>query len=109
MEETVSHEDGDQKVEDSQGSFLFGSGFALLSGLLVMGIGFTASLDPFGFWNVVIIALSLPVVAGSLVIKWKRGGKTAKAKGAMTILVIGGIVMVGVTIWFISVLNSLGS
>ena len=109
MEETASHEEGSQELEGSQGSVLFGSGFAFLSGLLVMGIGFTVPLDPFGFWNVVIIALSLPVVAGSLVIKWKRSGNTAKAKGAMTILVIGGIVMIGVTIWFISVLNSLGS
>ena len=74
-----------------------------------MAIGFTVPLDPFGFWNVVIIALSLPVVAGSLVIKWKGSGKKSMAKGAMMILVIGGIVMVGVTIWFISVLNSLGN
>ena len=109
MEETVSSEEGDQDTKDSQGSFLLGSGFALLSGLLVMAIGFTVPLDPFGFWNVVIIALSLPVVAGSLVIKWKGSGKKAMAKGAMAILVIGGIVMVGVIIWFISVLNSLGS
>ena len=109
MVEAVSDEEGYLKKEDSQGSFLFGSGFALLSGLLVMAIGFTVPLDPFGFWNVVIIALSLPVVAGSLVIKWKGSGKKAMAKGAMTILVIGGIVMVGVTIWFISVLNSLGN
>ena len=109
MVEAVSDEEGYLKKEDSQGSFLFGSGFALLSGLLIMGIGFTVPLDPFGFWNVVIIALSLPVVAGSLVIKWKGSGKKSMAKGAMMILVIGGIVMVGVTIWFISVLNSLGS
>jgi len=109
VEETASHEEESQELEESQGSVLFGSGFAFLSGLLVMGIGFTVPLDSFGFWNVVIIALSLPVVAGSLVIKWKRSGNTAKAKGAMTILVIGGVVMIGVTIWFISVLNSLGS
>ena len=109
MEETVPSEEGDHDTKDSQGSFLLGSGFALLSGLLVMGIGFTVPLDPFGFWNVVIIALSLPVVAGSLVLKWKGSGKKAMAKGAMTILVVGAIVMVGVTIWFISVLNSLGS
>jgi hypothetical protein len=109
VEETVTNEEGDLTQEDSRGSFLFGSGFAFFSGLLVMAIGFTVSLDPFGFWNVVIIALSLPVVAGSLAIKWKRSGNIAKAKGAMTILVIGGIVTVGVTIWFISVLNSLGS
>jgi len=51
----------------------------------------------------------LPVVAGTLVVKWKKSGKKAMAKGAMTILVIGGIVMIGVTIWFISVLNSLGN
>tara|TARA_B100001109_G_C18419135_1_gene269995 strand:- start:73 stop:402 length:330 start_codon:yes stop_codon:yes gene_type:complete len=109
MEEEVSDEESNLKKEDSQGSFLFGSGFALLSGLVVMAIGFTVPLDPFGFWNIVIIALSLPVVAGTLVVKWKKSGKKAMAKGAMTILVIGGIVMIGVTIWFISVLNSLGN
>ena len=68
-------------------------------------MSFSIRLD---FWNIVIIALSLPVVAGSLVIKWKRNGKKAMAKGALTILVIGGIVMIEVTIWFISVLNSPG-
>ena len=109
MEEEVSNEESNLKKEDSQGSFLFGSGFALLSGLVVMAIGFTVPLDPFGFWNIVIIALSLPVVAGTLVIKWKGSGKKTMAKGAMTILLIGGIVMIGVTIWFISVLNSLGN
>tara|TARA_B100000900_G_scaffold154322_1_gene131037 strand:+ start:1025 stop:1354 length:330 start_codon:yes stop_codon:yes gene_type:complete len=109
MEEEVSNEESNQKKEDSQGSFLFGSGVALLSGLVVMAIGFTVPLDPFGFWNIVIIALSLPVVAGTLVIKWKGSGKKTMAKGAMTILLIGGIVMIGVTIWFISVLNSLGN
>ena len=100
MEETVSKEDGELAEEDSKDSFLLGSGFALLSGLFLMGIGFTVPLDPFGFWNVVIIALSLPVVAGTLMIKWKGSGKKAMAKGAMTILVIGGIVTLGVTIWF---------
>ena len=109
MEEAVSDEGSNLKKEESQGSFLFGSGFALLSGIVVMAIGFTVPLDPFGFWNIVIIALSLPVVAGSLVIKWKGSGKKAMAKGAMTILVIGGIVMIGVAMWFISVLNSLGN
>ena len=109
MEEAVSDEESNLKKEESQGSFLFGSGFALLSGFVVMAIGFTVPLDPFGFWNIVIIALSLPVVAGSLVIKWKGSGKKAMAKGAMTILVIGGIVMIGVAMWFISVLNSLGN
>jgi len=109
MEEEVSNEESNLKKEDSQGSFLLGSGFALLSGLVVMAIGFTVPLDPFGFWNIVIIALSLPVVAGTLVIKWKGSGKKTMAKGAMTTLLIGGIVMIGVTIWFISVLNSLGN
>ena len=42
MEEEVSDEESNLKKEDSQGSFLFGSGFALLSGLVVMAIGFTA-------------------------------------------------------------------
>ena len=72
---------------------------------LSQSVSFSIRLD---FWNIVIIALSLPVVAGSLVIKWKRSGKKAMAKGALTILVIGGIVMIEVTIWFISVLNSPG-
>ena len=38
MEEAVSDEEENLKKEDSQGSFLFGSGFVLLSGLLVMAI-----------------------------------------------------------------------
>ena len=65
-------------------------------------------LNPFGFLEYRDYCSQLPVVAGSLVIKWKRNGKKAMAKGALTILVIGGIVMIEVTIWFISVLNSPG-
>ena len=109
MEKTASNDEVDPDDKDSQGGFVFGSGFAFISGFLVMGIGFAVPLDPFGFWNIVIIALSLPIVAGSLVIRWKRSGMTAKANGALTILGLGVIVMLGVTIWFISVLNSLGN
>ncbi|NCG42164.1 MAG: hypothetical protein GWO84_01300 [Euryarchaeota archaeon] len=109
MEETIANEEGDQPQEESRGSFLSGSGLAWLAGLLLMGIGFTVPLDPFGFWNVVLVALGLPVAAGSLALKWKRSGKIAMANGAMTILVIGCIVAVGVTIWFVSLLNSLGN
>jgi hypothetical protein len=109
MEQTIESEDEGQPQEESRGSFLSGSSISFFSGLLLIVIGFTVSLDPFGFWNIVIIALALPVVAGSLAFKWKRNGKIAMANGAMTILIIGCIVTVGVTIWFISVLNSLGS
>ena len=56
-----------------------------------------------------LIALGLPVAAGSLAFKWKRSGKIAMANGAMTIFKIGGIVAFGVTIWFVSLLNSLGN
>ena len=109
MEETIANEEGDQPQEESRGSFLSGLGIAWLAGLLLMGIGFTIPLDQTGFWNVVLIALGLPVAAGSLALKWKRSGKIAMANGAMTILVIGCIVAVGVTIWFVSLLNSLGN
>jgi len=109
VEETIANEEGDQPQEESRGSFLSGSGIAWLAGLLLMGIGFMVPLDQFGFWNVVLIALGLPVAAGSLALKWKRSGKIAMANGAMTILVIGCIVAVGVTIWFVTLLNSLGS
>jgi len=109
VEETIANEEGAQPQEESRGSFLSGSGIAWLAGLLLMGIGFTVPLDQVGFWNVVLIALGLPVAAGSLALKWKRSGKVAMANGAMTILVIGCIVAVGVTIWFVSLLNSLGS
>tara|TARA_B110001452_G_scaffold244628_1_gene228750 strand:- start:673 stop:1002 length:330 start_codon:yes stop_codon:yes gene_type:complete len=109
VEQKVQHEEEHKPQEESQGSFLSGSGISFLSGLLLLGAGFTLRLDSFGFWNIVIIALALPVVAGFLSFKWKRSGKIAMAKGAMTILVIGCIVAVGVTIWFISVLNRLGN
>ena len=109
MEETIANEEGAQPQEESRGSFLSGSGIAWLAGLLLMGIGFTVPLDQVGFWNVVLIALGLPVAAGSLALKWKLSGNMEMAKGAMTVLVIGGIVTVGVTIWFISLMNSLGN
>lgn len=109
MEQTVDKEKGDLPEEEFRNSFLSGSGLAFFSGLLLMAIGFTIPLDQVGFWNVVIIALSLPVIAGSLAFKWKRSGKTAMAKGAMTILVIGCIFAVSVAVWFISLMNSLGN
>ena len=109
MEETIANEEVAQPQEESRGSFLSGSGIAWLAGLLLMGIGFTVPLDQVGFWNVVLIALGLPVAAGSLAFKWKRSGKIAMANGAMTIFKIGGIVAFGVTIWFVSLLNSLGN
>ena len=105
----VESEIGDQSQEEPRGSFLSGSGISFLLGLLLMAIGFTFPLDQVGFWNVVLIALALPVVAGSLALKWKMSGNIEMAKVAMTILVIGGVVTVGVTIWFISLLNSLGN
>ena len=109
MEQTAESENGDLPQEESRGSFLSGSGISFFSGLLLIGIGFTIPLGQVGFWNVVLIALGLPVAAGSLALKWKRSGKVAMANGAMTILVIGCIVAVGVTIWFVSLLNSLGN
>ena len=109
MEQTPESENGDLPQEESRGSLLSGSGISFFSGLLLIGIGFTIPLGQVGFWNVVLIALGLPVAAGSLALKWKRSGKVAMANGAMTILVIGCIVAVGVTIWFVSLLNSLGN
>ena len=109
MEQTAESENGGLPQEESRGSFLSGSGISFFSGLLLIGIGFTIPLGQVGFWNVVLIALGLPVAAGSLALKWKLSGDMEMAKGAMTVLVIGGIVTVGVTIWFISLMNSLGN
>ena len=109
MKEVLANKEIDKPQKESQGGFLSGSGLAFFWGLLLTAIGFTLRLDPFGFWNIVIIALALPLVAGFLSFKWKRSGKIAMAKGAMIILLIGCIVTVGVTIWFISVLSSLGN
>ena len=109
MEQLVESEIGDQSQEEPRGYFLSGSGISFFLGLLLMGIGFTIPIDRFGFWNFVLIALALPIVASSLALKWKMSGNIEMAKVAMTILVIGGVVTVGVTIWFISLLNSLGN
>jgi len=99
-----------QPQEESQGSFLSGAGMSLLFGLILIVIGFTVPIGPNGVvsWNIMIIALGLPVAAGSLALIWTRSGKGAMVSGAKTIFIIGCMVAIGVIIWFISVLNSLG-
>ena len=105
-------EEESQPQEESQAGFLPGAGISLLFGLLLVTIGFTFCFGPscgvWG-WNIMFIAFGLPVAAGSLALMWNRSGKKAMVSGAKTIFIIGCMVAIGVIIWFITVLNSLGS
>jgi len=96
---------------ESEGSFLVGAGISLLFGLILVTIGLTFCFGPscgvWG-WNIIFIAFGIPVSAGSLVLIGKRSNKKAMILGAKTIFIIGCIVALGVIIWFINVLNSLG-
>ena len=112
VKEMVDSKEDSQPQEESQGGFLYGAGFSLLFGLLLVTIGFTFCFGPgcgvWG-WNIMFIAFGLPVAAGSLALMWKRSGKKAMVNGAKTIFIIGCMVAIGVIIWFVTVLNSLGS
>lgn len=96
---------------ESEGSFLVGAGISLLFGLILVTIGLTFCFGPscgvWG-WNIIFIAFGIPVSAGSLVLIGKQSNKKAMILGAKTIFIIGCIVALGVIIWFINVLNSLG-
>ena len=99
-----------QKSE-SEGSFLIGAGVSLLFGLILVTIGLTFCFGPgcgvWG-WNIIFIAFGIPVSAGSLFLIGKSSNKQSMVRGAKAILIIGCMVAIGVIIWFVNVLNSLG-
>tara|TARA_B100001250_G_scaffold403399_1_gene417896 strand:- start:1090 stop:1416 length:327 start_codon:yes stop_codon:yes gene_type:complete len=100
-----------QPKEESKGGFLSGAGISLLLGLtmIVIGINFHIGPDGSWTWNIMIIAFGLPVSAGSLALMWKRSGKKEMVSGAKMIFIIGCMVAIGVIIWFVTLLNSLGN
>jgi hypothetical protein len=104
-------ENEEEGKSESEGSFLIGAGLSLLFGLILVTIGLTFCFGPscgvWG-WNIIFIAFGIPVSAGSLFLIGKGSDKQAMVRGAKTILVIGCMVAVGVIIWFVHVLNSLG-
>ena len=101
----------EQEEQQSEGSFLIGAGISLFFGLILVTIGLTFCFGPscgvWG-WNIMFIAFGIPVSAGSLFLIGKRSDKQAMVRGAKAILIIGCIIAIGVIIWFITVLNSLG-
>lgn len=105
------HENEEDEKSESEGSFLMGAGMSLLFGLFLVTIGFTFCFGPscgvWG-WNIMFIAFGLPVSAGSLILIGKSSNKKAMVRGAKAILIIGCTIAVGVIIWFITVINSLG-
>ena len=100
-----------KEERQSEGSFLIGAGLSLLFGLILVTIGLTFCFGPscgvWG-WNIIFIAFGIPVSAVSLVLIGKSSDKQAMVRGAKTILIIGCVVAIGVIIWFVNVLNSLG-
>jgi len=106
------HENGEEQKSESEGSFLIGAGTSLLFGLILVTIGLTFCFGPscgIWGWNVIFIAFGIPVSASSLLLIGKHNDKKAMVKGAKTILIVGCLVAMGVIIWFVNVLNSLGS
>tara|TARA_Y100000287_G_scaffold168981_1_gene153576 strand:+ start:67 stop:474 length:408 start_codon:yes stop_codon:yes gene_type:complete len=101
----------EEPKSESEGSFLIGAGVSLLFGLILVTIGFTFCFGPscgvWG-WNIIFIAFGIPVSASSLFLIGKSSDKQAMVRGAKTILIIGCVVALGVIIWFVNVLNSLG-
>ena len=102
----------EEQESESEGSFLIGAGISLLFGILLVFIGITFCFGPscgvWG-WNIIFIAIGIPVSLGSMIIISKRSDRKAMVQGAKTIFIIGCMVSVGVIIWFITVLNSLGN
>ena len=101
----------EEQKSDTEGSFIVGAGVSLLFGLILVTIGLTFCFGPscgvWG-WNIIFIAFGIPVSAGSLFLIGKGSHKQAMVSGAKTILIIGCMVAIGVIIWFVNVLNSLG-
>ena len=101
----------EEPKSESEGSFLIGAGVSLLFGLILVTIGFTFCFGPscgvWG-WNIIFIAFGIPVSAGSLFLIGKSSDKQAMVRGAETTLIIGCVVAIGVIMWFVNVLNSLG-
>ena len=100
-----------EEDQQSEGSFLMGAGISLLFGLILVTIGLTFCFGPgcgVWSWNIIFIAFGIPVSAGSLFLIGKRSDKQAMVRGAKAILIMGCVIAVGVIIWFITVLNSLG-
>ena len=101
----------EEPKSESEGSFLIGAGASLLFGLILVTIGFTFCFGPscgvWG-WNIIFIAFGIPVSASSLFLIGKSSDKQAMVRGAKTILIIGCVVAIGVIMWFVNVLNSLG-
>ena len=105
------HGNGEEQTLESEGSFLIGSGTSLLFGLILVTIGLTFCFGPscgIWGWNIIFIAFGIPVSASSLLLIGKHSDKKAMVKGAKTILIVGCLVAIGVIIWFVNVLNSLG-
>ena len=104
-------ENEEEGKSESEGSFLVGAGLSLLFGLILVTIGLTFCFGPscgvWG-WNIIFIGFGIPVSAGSLILIGKGSDKQAMVSGAKTILIIGCMVAIGVIIWFVNVLNSLG-
>ena len=102
----------EEKEQTQEGSFLIGAGFSLFFGLILITIGLTFCFGPscgIWGWNIIFIAFGIPVSAGSLFLIGKRSDKQAMIRGAKTIFIIGCMVALGVIIWFVNVLNSLGN
>tara|TARA_B100000459_G_scaffold92467_1_gene52325 strand:- start:328 stop:648 length:321 start_codon:yes stop_codon:yes gene_type:complete len=102
----------EEEEQPQEGSFLIGAGVSLLFGLVLVTIGLTFCFGPscgIWGWNIIFIAFGIPVSAGSLFLIGKRSDKQAMVRGAKMIFVIGCIVGIGVIIWFVNVLNSLGN
>jgi len=101
-----------QAEEKFQGGFLSGAAISLLIGILMVTIGLTFCFGPscgvWG-WNINFIVLGIPVSAGSLGLILKRSGKGAMVNLAKMIFIIGCMVTIGVIIWFVILLNSLGN
>ena len=106
------HENGEEQKSESEGSFLIGAGTSLLFGLILVTIGLTFCFGPscgIWGWNIIFITFGIPVSASSMLLIGKHSGKKAMVRGAKTILIVGCLIAIGVIIWFVNVLNSLGS
>ena len=112
MKVMVDGKEEPQPREKLQGGFLSGAAICLLFGILLVAIGLTFCFGPscgvWG-WNIIFIVLGIPVSAGSLAHIIKRSGKRSMVNGAKIVFIIGCMVTIGVIIWFVTLLNSLGN
>ena len=105
---------GEERVDENPHLGGFWKGFVLALASASLGtfllLWITLAVAPTHhsfFWAVVVIAGAFPTLGIYFTRRWVKVDKSM-ASGARIVVIIGILIAVGIVVWFISVLNSLG-